>query len=488
MSDVISGWIDKAELRRLADSLVTKAAPKADLIEEVDGFGSQFEGFAEEIDFRPTGGVEQILRGSAPGVEPASIAQEQSIPLEDVQNEVTPSSPFSTVQSLQSEEPVSAEPAENPMGVVQSWKGSPTEEISTIQESPVSSHSSDVLPELAPELLMAASESTSSVGQYFSLSEVPEQKPQLPHVTTFPVGNIDEIEPLVSEQPPAVTHLTGPVVVKQEPQAGELAVAAASEEIEETATKTSPSVVRSAVDFLKKAKQEGVAGGALRQSPSLEQGEELKANVPPVHLPKKGAASGVQVGTGEEKIEKSSELLPPEPLSPSSPFRRLSNAELTAKRGITGSPALGQGVVTPSMGLKDSQGHFNRPARPSGDEPILNRVKTFGRWLKGPVGAQNFFVCNSEGKILIDEVENPKLIQVARSLVSASNGGSKTEVPTESLHVRIGEDSLLEVVPTPSQFGILILGLIVDYPLPDYLVNEIRRGLEEVANARLLAR
>lgn len=135
---------------------------------------------------------------------------------------------------------------------------------------------------------------------------------------------------------------------------------------------------------------------------------------------------------------------------------------------------------------KNSTGKLTRPPAPSGDEPILARVVHFGKWLKGPVGAHHFFVSNTEGKILIDEVANPKLIQVARSLAGASGDASPGAI--ESLHVRIGEDSILEVVPTPSQFGTLILGLIVEHPLPEELIREVRLGLEEVANARLIKR
>ena len=102
-----------------------------------------------------------------------------------------------------------------------------------------------------------------------------------------------------------------------------------------------------------------------------------------------------------------------------------------------------------------ASGKIIRPPAPSGDDPILTRVTQFGKWLKGPVGARNFFVSNTEGKILIDEVANSKLIEVARTLASASSGSDNG---VASLHVRIRDDSILEVVPTPSQFGILILG------------------------------
>ena len=202
--------------------------------------------------------------------------------------------------------------------------------------------------------------------------------------------------------------------------------------------------VKTAAHFLKKAQVEGMAGGVIRSvSPSKV---EEKPSTPKVEPPS---------------------LHQSKPVS-SSPFRRVAVAERLA--------------ATPAHQSRK----LVRPPVPSGDDPILTRVRHFGRWLKGPVGARSFFISNLEGKILIDEIGNPKLIQVARTLAGASKDGEKDCTNMCGLHVRIGEDSILEVVPTPSQFGVLILGLIVDHSLPEESIREVRAGLEEVADARLI--
>ena len=221
-----------------------------------------------------------------------------------------------------------------------------------------------------------------------------------------------------------------------------------------TSSGLAPSVVRSAVQFLKKAQAEGRANGVIR---------EQKAAVAVPSTPP----------SQNEEVSYSAPSKP-EARPIHSPFRRVSEAEATKKT---------KEEVPRTENDHLPQNYLKRPPAPSADDPILARVTQFGKWLKGPVGVHNFFVSNIEGKILIDELSNPKLIQVARSLAGAS-GASDSEVG--SLHVRIGEDSILEVVPTPSQFGTLILGLIVEYSLPEEVIREIRLGLEEVANARLI--
>lgn len=221
-------------------------------------------------------------------------------------------------------------------------------------------------------------------------------------------------------------------------------------------SETAPSVMRSAVQFLRKAQSEGRAGGVIRD-------EKNSPVVAPTPL------SGVET-VNVPTVPK------PAPRQIHSPFRRIGEGEEESSTV--------KGESEAQLPKESSAaGRILRPKAPSGEEPILVRVTKFGKWLKGSVGVRNFFVSNTEGKILLDEVANPKLIQVARSLAGAS-GASDGQVT--NLHVRIGEDSILEVVPTPSQFGILILGLIVEHPLPEEVIREVRLGLQEVANARLL--
>lgn len=221
----------------------------------------------------------------------------------------------------------------------------------------------------------------------------------------------------------------------------------------------SPGVMKSAVHFLKKAQVEGMAGGIIRSGAPPKGNEAAPSGSLPPSLPKPETA-----GTST-----TSEPTAPEGKStPFSPFRRVGGSERPG--------------VTPSQLPRK----LVRPPTPSGDDPILARVRHFGSWLKGPVGARNFFISNLEGKILIDEVGNPKLIQVARSLVGASKANGEEISGVASLHVRIGEDAILEVIPTPSQFGTLILGLILTQSLNEDSIREIRVGLQETADARLI--
>lgn len=210
-----------------------------------------------------------------------------------------------------------------------------------------------------------------------------------------------------------------------------------------------PTVRKSALSSLKKAQIEGMAGGVIRSADVADRESE---NPPPTPV--------------------ESQQSPPVTAKPSlaSPFRRVPLSESTAAPPLT-SPVPRKLV---------------RPAAPSGDDPILARVHRYGSWLKNAVGVEKFFISNLEGKILVDEVQNPKLIQVARSLTTASTSNAENGSQVGSLHVRIGEASILEVVPTPSQFGTLILGLILERSLEEESVREVRLGLQEAADARLI--
>lgn len=221
----------------------------------------------------------------------------------------------------------------------------------------------------------------------------------------------------------------------------------AGEPVDEV-TGVPPLVKKAAVSSLKKAQVEGMAGGVIRSAEVARQESDPPKFSPPepkTTLPENSRPSLI------------------------SPFRRVSAPERAS-------------VPTAAA----NQCKLVRPARPSGDDPILTRVHHYGTWLKSSVGVRQFFISNLEGKILIDEVKNPKLIQVARSLTTASTKNSEKEGQVGSLHIRIGEASVLEVVPTPSQFGTLILGLIVERSLPEDVVREVRLGLQETADARLI--
>ena len=313
--------------------------------------------------------------------------------------------------------------------------------------------------------------------------------------------------PSVSE--PIAEPVVAPITETPEPAAQvrppklspeQIAQAPPSELEEPEEPAVSPAIMQSAVNSLKAAQEAGRAGGVIRdvqpasspsdepKQPSTKEESSIRSTqvVPPPLTPTStppptppvvsSLAAAKFTSTGGGDTVPVSLPPKPEPRQIHSPFRRVGEVESSSSPKAV-APA------TSSSPESSPSGKIVRPPAPSGEDPILARVTQFGKWLKGPVGARNFFVSNTEGKILIDEVGNSKLLQVARSLAGASG---VREGSTASLHVRIGVDSILEVVPTPSQFGILILGLIVEHPLPEEVIREVRLGLEEVANARLL--
>ena len=100
--------------------------------------------------------------------------------------------------------------------------------------------------------------------------------------------------------------------------------------------------------------------------------------------------------------------------------------------------------------------------------PFLSRLQQFSEILRRELDAQAMFLIDNEGQVLLDEVENAKLIQVARTLANASYRASRQTAGVASvgnLHVKIGARSTLEVVPVDSRYGLLILGVIFPAPL-----------------------
>lgn len=108
--------------------------------------------------------------------------------------------------------------------------------------------------------------------------------------------------------------------------------------------------------------------------------------------------------------------------------------------------------------------------------PFLNRLQQFSMILRRELNAQAMFLIDNEGQILLDEVGNPKLIQVARTLANASYRASRQasgSAAVGNLHVKIGASATLEVVPVQSQYGLLILGVIFPAPLGAERVREV---------------
>lgn len=115
--------------------------------------------------------------------------------------------------------------------------------------------------------------------------------------------------------------------------------------------------------------------------------------------------------------------------------------------------------------------------------PFSSRLDAFGVWLKEQIPTQAYFICDRNGELVVDEVGSEKLVKVARTLAHASrNAGRQVgdNEALESLHVKIGPERVMEVVPRQSQYGLVVLGLIVPRPLSTEAVGSVSRGLGTV--------
>ena len=116
------------------------------------------------------------------------------------------------------------------------------------------------------------------------------------------------------------------------------------------------------------------------------------------------------------------------------------------------------------------------------EQPFAKRLESFGHWLKTKVPAESYFVSDGEGRVLVDEVGSEKLIKVARTLARASTGGGRDSLP--GLHVKVGADRVMEVIPRLSFSGPVILGIIVPRPLSRETVAAITKVFGETLSGK----
>lgn len=120
--------------------------------------------------------------------------------------------------------------------------------------------------------------------------------------------------------------------------------------------------------------------------------------------------------------------------------------------------------------------------------PFLSRIRQFSQVIREDLGAKAMFLIDVNGQVLLDEVENAKLIQVARTLANASqraNRQSAGAAAVGNLHVKIGASSTLEVIPVDSRYGLLILGVVFPGPIGAIRVMEVADELHRTIEPRL---
>lgn len=121
------------------------------------------------------------------------------------------------------------------------------------------------------------------------------------------------------------------------------------------------------------------------------------------------------------------------------------------------------------------------PASPEGRGPLWDRLSRFREALIRHTGAQGVFILDREGKPVMEDPAFGKLHFLARSLAQAYRPVSGQ---AGNVHVKIGSNAVLEVVPVETPFGCLVLGAVMPRPLTAAAVAEIAEALRQAATPR----
>lgn len=110
--------------------------------------------------------------------------------------------------------------------------------------------------------------------------------------------------------------------------------------------------------------------------------------------------------------------------------------------------------------------------------PFLDRIGRFRDWLHHHFDASGVFILDREGFVIFDESGHGKLHFLARSLALTSRRPGN---PAGNVHVKIGTNATLEVVPVETPYGWLVLGAVVPEPMPPAAIAVVIDALTQVA-------
>lgn len=110
--------------------------------------------------------------------------------------------------------------------------------------------------------------------------------------------------------------------------------------------------------------------------------------------------------------------------------------------------------------------------------PFLERIIRFRSWMVSQFGTRGLFILDRDGAVIFDDGSHGKLHFLARSLAKSVRrpGGDPGNV-----HVKVGAEVILEVIPLDSPYGWLVLGTVVPNALSPPAVAAIVTALGQVA-------
>jgi len=171
--------------------------------------------------------------------------------------------------------------------------------------------------------------------------------------------------------------------------------------------------------------------------------------------------------------------------SPETPFGRgfegFAEGPVTAADPLTPAPPAAPPPGDRSEGdaapLAAAAGGVAPPASPEPPRgPFLQRLRRFREWLCGQFGVRGMFLLDRDGAVIFDDGANERLHALARNLAAASRAASGAG---SNIHVKIGADATLEVIPADTHYGLLILGAVVPQGVPPrgvaLIVDALRR-------------
>lgn len=109
---------------------------------------------------------------------------------------------------------------------------------------------------------------------------------------------------------------------------------------------------------------------------------------------------------------------------------------------------------------------------------LIERLGRFRDWLTDQSGARGVFVLDRDGKPVLDDPSYSKLHFLARSLAQAYRPDSGN---AGNVHVKVGADAYLVVIPVETVFGCLVLGAVLNQPLSAGSVEVVSRALANAA-------
>ena len=218
-------------------------------------------------------------------------------------------------------------------------------------------------------------------------------------------------------------------------------------------------------------------------------------------LPQQADTPNIEVTSPSEVAEESTQTVEPIAAQVDSPFHISANQNHSAADVMAAKFDSQEDKTTKATASKISvSGSDNidvaSPSSVDSNEPIrkldargpfLSRIRQFSQVVREDLGAKAMFLIDVNGQILLDEVENAKLIQVARTLANASqraNRQSAGAAAVGNLHVKIGANSTLEVIPVDSRYGLLILGVIFPGPIGAVRVMQVADELHRTIESR----